>query len=1143
MVAESRIPSWLRPFGAACSIAGSNPRSAPIPTRPHLRTDRIARSPRVVGLTLVFATFAWAPASLAHPDDHATPEAVTSATPGSAANSPGASPAPGWKVEDARGITHEARIDTRTGTWMSVDVSPDGKQLVFDLLGDLYLLPVEGGEARALTSGAAWDEQPRWSPDGKRIAFTSDRAGGDNVWVVDRDGTDARQVTKETFRLLNSPEWTPDGQYVAARKHFTSTRSAGAGEIWLYHANGPAGEGVQMTKRRNEQKDEGEPAFSPDGRHLYWSMDATPGTSFEYNKDGNSQIYTIQRLDRESGEVITLVGGPGGAIRPTPSPDGKRLAYLKRVRLKSVLHVLELESGEEHALFAGMDRDLQESWAVHGVYPGISWMPDSRALVFWAQGGLHRLDVATKQARSIPFHVNDTRRVAEAVRFPVAVAPDSVDTRMLRWVSVSPRGDRVVYSSLGHLYVRSLPSGKPRRLTRQTDHWEFYPSWSRDGSSIVYVTWNDSTLGTVRVVASAGGAGRVVTSRPGRYVEPALSPDGASIVYRAIPGGYLFSTAWSRDPGIYHIPSRGGEARRISRRGFAPQFGAASDRVYLADATGADGDERSIFSMDLAGRDERTHWKGVYFTEARLSPDERWIAFREKYRVWVAPAVRAGRPVDFGPGMKDLPVQLVSRDAGDWLGWSGDSRTLHWGLGDQLFSQDLRELFTFAPGAPDSLPGTPARRRAIGFSFRLERPAGSIALVGGRIVTMKGEEIIADGTVLVTGNRIRAVGSRAEVAVPRDALVVDVSGRTIVPGLVDCHWHGSMGTEQLIPQRSWIDHASLAFGVTTVHDPSNDSQEIFTQAEMQRAGLILAPRIFSTGTILYGAKGDFHAHVDSLGDALMHLRRMQAYGAHSVKSYNQPRRDQRQMVLEAARQLHMNVVPEGGALFPHNMTMVVDGHTGVEHALPIGRIYDDVVQLWSQTRVGYTPTFNVAYGGLDGEHHWYAKTDVWANPRLQSFVPRRILDARSRRPQTAPDGEWNHLTVAEEAAKLHRAGVGVQIGAHGQREGLGAHWEIWSLVQGGLTPHEALRCATLGGARYLGYDRDLGSLEPGKLADLLVLDRDPLVNIRDSESVSRVMLNGRLYDAATLDELAPRKRARGRFWWERQQREEAAVTR
>ena len=1088
---------------------------------------------------LLLAVPAWAGGG--DPDDRWTPGLMNTTGSGTG-NSPGAAPAGAWNVDEPPGPHHDAKLDTRTGTWMSVDVSPDGRNLVFDLLGDLYLLPMSGGEAKALTHGLAWDEQPRWSPDGKHIAFTSDRSGGDNLWIMDADGTHARAVTQETFRLLNSPAWSPDGQYLAARKHFTSTRSAGAGEIWLYHTSGGK-DGVQMTKRRTEQKDEGEPAFSPDGRYLYWSMDATPGPSFEYNKDGNGQIYVIQRLDRESGEVTVVVGGPGGAIRPTPSPDGKRLAYLKRVRFQSVLHVLDLESGEEHPMYGGMERDLQEVWAVHGVYPGMAWTPDGRALVFWAKGGLHRLDVASKRITDIAFHVTDTRRVTEAVRTPVAVAPDSARTKMLRWVSVSPRGDRVVYSALGYLYARRLPDGTPRRLTSQTEHWEFYPSWSRDGQSIVYVSWNDSTLGAVRVVSVNGGAGRVLTAKPGHYVEPAFSPDGATVVYRATTGGYLFSTAWQRDPGIYQVPARGGASRLVSRHGQLPQFGAGSDRVYLVDVAGGDEDDRTLFSIDLAGTRERTHIKGVYFTEVKLSPDEKWLAFREKYKVWVAPAVRAGRPVDIGPGMRDLPSKLLSGDAGDWLGWSGDSRTLHWALGSKLCKQDLRELFTFAPGAPDSLPGSPVRTVDIGFAYAADKPSGVIAITGARLLTMKGDEIIEDGTVVVTGNRITAVGPRSQVKLPAGAHVIDAQGKTIMPGFIDCHWHGGMGSEQLIPQRSWIDGASLAFGVTTLHDPSNDSYEIFTHGEMQRAGLVTAPRIFSTGTILYGAKGDFHADVDSLGDALMHLRRMQAYGAISVKSYNQPRRDQRQQVLEAARQLGMAVVPEGGALFPHNMTMVIDGHTGVEHALPIARVYDDVVQLWSQTKVGYTPTFNVAYGGLDGEHYWYAKTNVWADERLQKFVPRRILDARARRPQTAPDNEWNHITVAEEANKLHNAGVGVQIGAHGQREGLGAHWEIWSMVLGGMKPLEALHCATIGGARYLGLDGDLGTLEPGKLADLVLMDKDPLTDIRNSESISRVMLNGRLYDAATLDELAPRRRARGPFWWEKEQREEAAVTR
>jgi imidazolonepropionase-like amidohydrolase len=377
-----------------------------------------------------------------------------------------------------------------------------------------------------------------------------------------------------------------------------------------------------------------------------------------------------------------------------------------------------------------------------------------------------------------------------------------------------------------------------------------------------------------------------------------------------------------------------------------------------------------------------------------------------------------------------------------------------------------------------------------------------------------------------------SVGSSNDVAVPAGAKHIDVAGKTIMPGLVDVHWHGSMGSDQIIPQQNWINYASLAFGVTTIHDPSNDTAEIFSTSEMAKAGQIVAPRIFSTGTILYGAKSPFRADIESLDDAMSHLRRMKAVGAFSVKSYNQPRRDQRQQVIEAARQLGMMVVPEGGSLFQHNMTMVVDGHTGIEHSIPVGRIYDDVLQLWGRTKTGYTPTLVVGYGGNWGENYWYQKTNVWADERLSKFVPRRILDQRSRRRPMVPEDEFNHFNNARIAKELRDAGVSVQLGAHGQREGLAAHWELWMFQQGGMTPLQALRSATLSGAQYLGMDKDIGSLEAGKLADLIVLDRNPLENIQNTHSVRYTILNGRVFDAATMNELGNHPRTRKPLFFE-----------
>jgi imidazolonepropionase-like amidohydrolase/Tol biopolymer transport system component len=1077
-------------------------------------------------LLTAVAVSALACPSLAQTPPSELPPPPTAQEEAAAAAEPAAAPeAPRWDVQTPPGPSRDIPIDVTSGTWMSVDVSPDGRTIAFDMLGDIYVMPIAGGEARAIASGVAWDMQPKWSPDGRHIAFTSDRGGGDNIWVMDADGSNMIQISKEKFRLLSQPDWSPDGEFIVARKHFTSSRSLGAGEMWMYHRSG--GDGVQMTEKRTPQKDTGEPAFSPDGRYLYFSDDATPGTTFEYSKDVNTQIYVIRRLDRETGEIDPYVTGPGGSIRPTPSPDGKSLAFIRRVRYQSTLYVMDIESGRETPIFSGLDRDLQETWAIHGVYPAISWTPDNRSIVFWAGGKIQRVDVASGAVSEIPFHVADTRRVQDAVRFPVEVAPERFDVKMIRWARPSPDGSKVVFEALGNLWIRDLPTGTARRLTRQSDHFELYPTWSRDGRSIVYTTWDDEDFGSVRVVPASGGEGRAVTSRPGHYVEPTFSPDGRTIVYRTVSDGFLTSALWSRDPGVYRIPTAGGEPEFITDDGSAPQFGADGERLFLS---GRDGDKRTFISVNLDGEDARTHLTSEWANEFAISPDGRWIGWTERFNAYVAPFVLAGRPISVSPEGKSLPQARVTRDAGEWLSWSGDSRRLQWSLGPELFSRDLNQSFAFVEGAPDELPKPDERGINIGFSAEADRPEGRMALTGARLITMNGAEVIENGVVIIDGNRIEAIGPAASTPVPAGVPVMDMAGKTIMPGLVDAHWHGSMGSDEIIPEQSWVNYAALAFGVTTIHDPSNDTSEIFAHSELARAGRVVGPRIFSTGSILYGATTAGTVKVENLEDALSALRRMQAVGAWSVKSYNQPRRDQRQQIIEAARQLNMMVVPEGGSLFQHNMSMIVDGHTTIEHSVPLANLYDDVHQLWRQTEVAYNPTLVVAYGGSYGENYWYQESEVWNHPILTRYVPRRILDARARRPVTLPENEWNHISIAREAVELSRQGVDVLIGAHGQREGLAAHWELWNLSLGGATPMEAIRSGTINGARALGMDRDIGSLEVGKLADMVVMDRNPLDDIRNTTSIAYTVANGRVFDSG-MNEVAPRQRARAPFWF------------
>jgi imidazolonepropionase-like amidohydrolase/Tol biopolymer transport system component len=1057
------------------------------------------------------------------------------ATPATAAD-PAAPEAPAWDVSAPPGPSRQVPIDVRTGTWMSVDVHPDGQRLVFDLLGDLYELPLAGGEAKPLTRGMAWDMQPRYAPDGRSLAFTSDRGGGDNLWLLPLDGGAPTAVTEEDFRLLNSPAWTPDGRYVLGRKHFSSTRSLGAGEIWLYDRAG--GAGLPLTDRTSPQKDLGEPAVSPDGRFVYFSLDATPGANFEYDKDSNGPIYAIDRLDRLDGRVERVAGGPGGAVRPTPHPDGRHLAYVRRIRDRSVLMLLDLRSGAERRLWDGLDRDHQETWAIHGLYPAMDWTPDGRSLVLWAQGRLWRLDVgdpagaAEVRPVEIPFHVADQREIRDAVRFPVAVAPERFPVKAIRWPTVSPDGTRVVFEALGRLWIRELSGGEARPLTRQTGQLELFPSWSRDGKEIVYVSWDDAELGSIRVVPAKGGEGRALTREPGHWFEPVFTPDGAGVVARKGSGGDLTSARWSADPGLYLLDRKTGAAERISREGRSPHFGADGTRLFFlaeeAPTEPGGSDSLSLRSVGLVDREVRTHAHGAMATDLRVSPDGRWLAVQEAWNAWLTAFVPTGRTVEVSADGDALPRVKLSADAGNHLHFAGDA--VCWSTGPTLFSAPVAEAL--APRAegeePAPWPGTP-----LGFEQPLARPAGTAALVGGRVVTLKGDEVIEDGVVVWAEDRIVAVGPRGQVAVPTGAQVIDVSGKTVIPGLIDVHAHARQAEDGVVPEQNHLDLAMLAFGVTTMHDPSNDTETVFAASERQKAGTLLAPRLFSTGTILYGARArGYLAQIDSQADAAAHLRRQAAYGAFSVKSYNQPRREQRQQVLAAARELGMMVVPEGGALLMHNLTQIVDGHTGVEHALPVATAYDDVLQLWSATQVGYTPTLGVAYGGLGGENYWYAHTDVWADERLLSFVPRWEIDARARRRPIAPEEEYNHVDVAAFAHRLVEAGGHVQLGAHGQREGLAAHWELWMLAQGGFTPLQALRAGTLDGARYLGLDQDLGSIEVGKLADLAVIDGDPLTDLRQSREVALTVLGGRVYDAATLNPVWPAGPPRPPLWWE-----------
>lgn len=1101
-----------------------------------------------------------------------------------------------WFVNEPHGPADTLRFTATEGTWMSCDVSPDGRSIVFDLLGDIYTMPVTGGKATRLTSGPAWDMQPRYSPDGRRLLLTSDRSGSDNIWTMALDGTDLRPVSTEKGKTMNTASWSPDGEWVVAKKRITDQSSIGTAELWMHNVRG--GNGMNVTTKA-EMPEAGEPIFSPDGRFLYYS--ARP-SRYAYNRNVYGSIYQIRRFDRQTGESVWLTDGYGGSGRPELSPDGKTLAFVRRVRDTSVLYLYDVVNRTERPLWDGLSPDMQESFAWTGIYPGYSFTPDGRSLVVSAQGGFWKVDTATGTAARIPFTADVEQVIVKALRWPRDIASDEFRVRMIAWPTQSPDGKTLVFSAIGSLWSMPLPDGTPKKLATSGGR-AYAPTFSPDGRTLAYATWSDAEGGALWKMPASGGTSTRLTRQPGQYANPSFSKDGSKLV--ALRGD---NSPWrGQDLGsesyleLFWIPASGGDVNRITdigsrgaaRRMPRPAFNPAGDRVYyVATEYEAGGQKNLLVSVRLDGLDRMEHLKFTYAEEVFPSPDGQWAAYTEQNNAYLTALPMNGkRTLDISGEGGPVPVKKFTSDQGaDWVGWADGGKTLTWSYGPNFYRVSVDSVLAqwdrdIAKAAEKSDPVKAAAKKAeeekekaaaakadstatdstladasavtatpdeakkkdekpkeptlvvdtlaVSLYLPRARPEGTVALTGARLITMNGNEVIEDGTVVIEGNRIKAVGSAASTPVPAGARVIDCSGATIMPGMIDTHAHLHYNAMDILPENQWSYWVNLAYGVTTTHDPSASTYAVFTQSEMVEAGVMKGPRTFSTGMILYGADGNYKANVTSLADARNHIKRMKELGAWSVKSYMQPRRDQRQWIIQAARDESVLVVPEGGGKFEENLSMVLDGHTSIEHNLPVAPLYDDVARLFAASGTVETPTLLVSYGGLSGEHWFYQHHDVWKNEKLLRFTPRGALDSRSIRRQVATaDGDWHHIRVAGGLKKIVEAGGRVTLGAHGQLQGLGPHWELWAIAQGGMSNHDALKCATIHGAFGLGIDHEVGSLTAGKLADIVVLDRNPLDRIENTDSVRWVVKNGEVFDGNSMDQVWPVAKPRPKFNWE-----------
>jgi Tol biopolymer transport system component len=1071
---------------------------------------------------------------------------------------------PSWDVSAVRGDSYEVDFTTDEGTWMSVDISPDGRWVVFDMMGHVYRLRAEGGKAETLTqaSGAALNYHPRISPDGQSIAFISDRGGQANLWVMDLDGGNPRPVFEDPVSRMTMPSWSPDGKYIYAVREFpTYAMHRRSARIWRF----PVESSIEVPE---------EMVGAPSGSQAYWPSASADGQSLYFMSStfaaafsGVQKAQHIRRLDLKSGEVSVVTQpfgdrvywrGTSASMAPEVSPDGRWLAFARRIpggsivyrghefMEKNALWLRDLHTGEERILADAITIDMQGAHGMKNlrIMPGYAWSKDSKSLVMWHEGKLRRIAL-DGEVTEIPFEARVRRKVSEQARWSGGIDTEKLSSRFLRWPSISASADKAVFDAVGGLWTADLGGAKSKAkplVVWTPEKSYFMPEVSPDGQRVAFVSWNDDQLGEVLVCDLDDCQPQTVSIKNAQYLHPTWSPDSRHIyVLRSrdtdperISDGAAYDfdlvelSSGAEKIIRAHVPPQPVQVGPDGKIFFLIREGDVPIQTFLVQ--GRTMPEASSLMVSLpedGGSNLTKHAKFPAATWAMPSPDGQWVGYIEDHEAYVAPLKRSIASYAEGEEnnwegqelptvfLRDNPlhqVAPVSFGGAEGARWSADGRLVY-ASGNKI------HLYDPASG----------KKRSVEVELTLPKHGPekdqTVALTNARIISLGKAGIVEKGSVVVRGSRLLCVG---ECDTSRADKTIDVAGKTVVPGFIDVHAHGAFltGRSAIIPQRRSPQALYLSHGVTTMLDPSANNEEVFPMAEMIEAGRLVGPRTYSTGNALITRSPRTGPKDNREAEAM--VRRLADAGARSIKVFLTPRRDQRQMLTDWARKLGLSATFEGADLY-YNMASILDGQTGFEHPMHYIGLYKDAVEFFGRTRAVYSPTIVVASAGFWAEEYQSARTEIWTNEKFQRFLPWRQL-LRHRDSPVRPLNMYSFPLFAEGVKDIRKAGGYGAIGGHGEMWGIDSHWEMWSYATA-MKPIEVLTMATQDGARMIGLENELGSLDKGKVADLVILNSDPLSDIRNTTDIAYVMKGGVLYEGDTLDQKWPVEQAYGTPSW------------